>query len=302
MNDEIGVILVNYNGKEYNHKCIMSILNSTIGSKLHIIVVDNASTDNSVEELKEEFAACDRVQIIELDDNYGFSKANNAGISWALQHGIEFFLLLNNDTEIDPYALERMMEMYKEKKGIIVPKIFFAGDRTLIWCAGGEFSTVIKKPKQRGFNQLDNGETKRDERCAFANGCAILLSKEVVDKIGLLDERFFLYYEDTEYSMRAEANDVNIYYCDEAIVYHKVNGSTKGNENAANVYYITRNWLLCNSIHFETWRFVLFCVYFTINRSAWMLIWLMKGMRENNRAMFYGIRDFIKERWGRWNS
>ena len=100
MNDVICIILVNYNGKAYNDKCITSILNSSIGERLYVVVVDNASKDGSLEELREKWGNHSQVHIIELDDNYGFSKANNEGIKWAILQGIEYFVLLNNDTEV----------------------------------------------------------------------------------------------------------------------------------------------------------------------------------------------------------
>lgn len=302
INDKISVILVNYNGKEYNDKCIMSILSSSIGEQLQIVVVDNASTDDSLKQLHEHWDDNAHVSIIELEDNYGFSKANNAGIEWSITQGINYFCLLNNDTEIETDAIEKMLEVHKETGHIVVPKILHDDRRDIIWCAGGEFSSVIRKPKQRGCNQPDKGIFDQSGTCGFANGCCLLLSKDIIDKIGFLDERFFLYYEDTEYSLRAYENGVGIWYCPSAIVYHKVNGSTGGNEKPANAYYITRNWLLCNRQHFKTGRFSLFCIYFICNRLAWMMIWAIKGKWNMNKATLQAIRDFFRQKWGKYKS
>lgn len=304
MEKVVSVILVNYNGKEYNDKCIESILRSTIISKIQIVVVDNASTDDSLERLKEKWETDGQVHILALDKNYGFSKANNEGIRWSMEQGIKYYLLLNNDTEIESDTIERMMQYHQETKGIIVPKIFYSDRRDTIWCAGGSFTPILKKAVQRGMNQTDKGQFDVSGECQFANGCALFLSKEVVDKVGYLDERFFLYYEDVEYSMRAERNGIGIWYCAEAVVFHKVNGSTKGNEKPANAYYITRNWLLCNRLYFRGWhrwngKFCIFCLYFFCNRLAWMLIWFLQGKREMCRAQVRGIRDFFREKWGK---
>ncbi len=304
MEEKISVILVNYNGKEYNDKCISSILDSTIRRQIQIVVVDNASTDDSLELLKKNWGSHEQVKILSLDENYGFSKANNEGIRWSLEQGIEYFLLLNNDTEIQPDAIEKMIHYQKEKNGIIVPKILYSDRRDTIWCAGGSFTPILRKAVQRGFNQTDKRQFDVSVECQFANGCALFLSKEVVGKIGYLDERFFLYYEDVEYSMRAEKKGIGIWYCAEAVVFHKVNGSTKGNEKPANAYYITRNWLLCNSLYFrgrQHWngKFYVFFLYFFCNRLAWMLIWFLQGKREMCRAQVRGIRDFFREKWGK---
>ena len=244
MKKKISVILVNYNGKEYNDKCIASILDSTISEQIQVVVVDNASTDDSLSMLYKNWESHEQVTILTLDKNYGFSKANNEGIRIAMEQGMEYFLLLNNDTEIKPDTIEHMLSCQQEKKAIVVPKVLYADKRDTIWCAGGNFSPIVRKAIQRGLNQIDKGQFDVSGECQFANGCVLLLSKEIINKIGFLDERFFLYYEDTEYSMRATEKGIKIWYCAEADVYNKVNGSTKGNAKPPNSYYISRNWLL----------------------------------------------------------
>lgn len=305
MEKKISIILVNYNGKEYNEQCIGSLFESTISDRIQIVVVDNASVDGSLEALESRFARDERVHLIALDKNYGFSKANNEGIRWSIKQGIEYFLLLNNDTEVEPYTLENMLNCHLQTKGIVVPKVLYADRRDTIWCAGGDFTPVIRKAVQRGLDRKDDGQFDESGECDFANGCAMFLSKEIADRIGLLDERFFLYYEDTEYSMRALRQDVPIWYCADAVVYHKVNGSTKGNEKPANAYYITRNWLLCNRLHRRDtnrpkWWFALFCIYFICNRAAWLLIWFVQGKRGMCTALLRGVKDFRKEKWGKY--
>ena len=298
MMEKVGVILVNYNGKQYNDKCIQSILNSTIREKLQIIIVDNASTDGSLEELIEHWRNHAQIQIIPLKENCGFSRANNKGIRVGIKRGIKTFLLLNNDTEIEPFTIERMVESQKQTGAIVVPKVFYADRPGIIWCAGGEFSSIIKKPRQSGLNRPDGPEFQVSRYCGFANGCCLLLTKEILDKIGFLDERFFLYYEDTEYSLRAWENGISVWYCADAVVYHKVNGSTKGNERAENAYYITRNWLLCNRLHMKG-RFLLFIFYFLVNRMAWILIWTIQGKHDMVKAMLAGVNDFCRRRYER---
>ncbi len=304
MEEKISVILVNYNGKAYNDKCIASILRSTIGSRIEIVVVDNASTDDSLAALYANWGENLQVHILPLDDNYGFSRANNEGIRWSIGQGIEYFLLLNNDTEVEPDAIGKMLRYHQETKGIIVPKVLYADKKDTVWCAGGSFSPIIRKAAQRGLNETDQGQYDTNGECEFANGCAMLLSKEIIEENGFLDERFFLYYEDTEYSMRASKNGIGIWYRADAVVYHKVNGSTKGNEKPANAYYISRNWLLCNSLHLREGcrgrgRFSLFFVYYLCNRFAWLGIWFLQGKRDMCKATVRGIKDFFHKKWGR---
>lgn len=298
MEEKISVILVNYNGIAFNDKCIGSILKSTIVERLQIVVVDNASTDGSLNQLHEHWDNNAHVYIIELEDNYGFAKANNIGIQWSIEHDISYFLLLNNDTEIEPDTIEQMIKCYEKNNAIVVPKILYADNPYVIWCAGGKFSPVIKKPVHRGINQKDKGQFEESCSCTFANGCCMLLSSEIIEKNGFFDEKFFLYYEDTEYSLRALENGIRIWYCGKAAVYHKVNGATKGNDNPLSVYYITRNWLICNKMHMNG-KFYLFCFYFMLNRMVWIIIWGLQGKKNMIKELWKGISDFKTGQNGR---
>lgn len=300
MKETIYVILVNYNGKAYNQKCLKSILGSRVEEDLHVIVVDNASTDGSVEELREQWSGRAEVQILALDDNYGFAGGNNEGIKLALTQGAEYILLLNNDTEIKADAIERMIELQKSKGSIVVPKILYADQPDTIWCAGGELSRFIRKSSHTGMDCRDRGQFDDNRRCTFANGCCMLLDRELIQKLGPMDESFFLYYEDNEYSLRAGQENVPIWYCGDAVVYHKVNGATKGNERPDNAYYITRNWLICNRRYLKK-KLLLFYVYFFFNRLAWAVIWSAQGKWGMVRAMWKGIKDFRAGKAGKKN-
>lgn len=300
MKEKISVILVNYNGREFNDKCIASILNSTIKEQLHILIVDNASTDDSLDRLRKSWGSHVQVDIVSLEKNYGFAGACNVGIKWSANRNINYYLLLNNDTEIESDAIEKLYSCYKSKKAIIVPKILYADKKNKIWCAGGNFTSVIKKPEQRGLNEADKGQYEKGGYCGFANGCCIFLSDKIISKAGLMNEKFFLYYEDTEYSLRAKESGVKIWYCPKAIVYHKVNGSTKGNQKPDNAYYITRNWLLCSRMHMRGWRYGLFLLYFLLNRGAWTGIWMMQGKFSMAGAVLEGFKDFRLGKMGKW--
>ena len=299
MNNKVCVILVNYNGKKYNDKCIRSVLRSEGIGSIQIVIADNASTDGSLEELQDKWGTHPQVKIISLDDNYGFSKANNVGIEWAMQNEFSYILLLNNDTEITSATIKKMIKCQEETGGIIVPKVLYADRPNVIWCAGGFFTPVIKKAVQRGLDKEDVGQFDEVEKCSFANGCCMLLTREIVEQVGNLDERFFLYYEDTEYSLRALRVGVEIWYCGQAVVYHKVNGSTGGNAKPENAYYITRNWLMCNKQHMGR-GFVIFVAYYSLNRLAWGIIWGIQRKWGMINAMWRGIEDFRSGRIGKF--
>lgn len=296
---KLAVILVNYNGKKYNTACIDSIFANTGIAALKIIVVDNASQDDSVSQIEERCHKEERLELIRLDNNYGFSYANNVGIRSAQEWGADHVLLLNNDTEIASDMLSHLRECARRHPGcMVVPKIYYSDDRQRIWSAGGAVSPVVRKVRHIGINKIDEGQYDQEREIGFATGCCLLIPMEIIQKAGMLDERFFLYYEDTEYSFRLHKLGISIYYCPEAVLYHKVGASSKGADSALCAYYIARNWLLCSRQHLA-WRYPVFLLYYIVNRTVCCFVWLMRGKRELVRATLRGIRDYQRRKFGR---
>lgn len=296
---KLAVILVNYNGKSYNEACIESVRANRVQARVRIIVVDNASSDGSVQTLRERYAGEEQMELIELDDNSGFSCANNVGIRRAQAWGADAVLLLNNDTEIGETMLQELLACAARHPGsVIVPKIYYSDDRKRIWSAGGSVSPVIRKVRHIGLDEEDRGQYDEERRIFFATGCCLFLPMQVIRQAGLLDERFFLYYEDTEYSFRLRELGIDIYYCPQAVMYHKVGASSKGADSPLCAYYIARNWLLCNRLR-QRRRYPLFLAYYAVNRTACCLLWLLKGKGALVRATWLGIRDFHRGKFGR---
>lgn len=296
---KLAVILVNYNGKQYNEACIGSVFANGDSCEMKIIVVDNASQDDSMDILRKRYGADERVELIALDDNYGFSYGNNVGIRRARAWGADAVLLLNNDTEIAPDMLVRLAECAKRHTpAMIAPKIYYSDDRERIWSAGGSVSALVRKVRHIGYNERDRGQYEKEREIGFATGCCLLIPMAVIEKAGTLDERFFLYYEDTEYSFRLQKLGIGIYYCPQAVMYHKVGASSKGADSPLCAYYIARNWLLCSRLHLGK-RYPLFLVYYAINRTVCCLMWLAQGKAALVQATRRGIQDYRKRQFGR---
>lgn len=300
---KIAVVLVNYNGRQYNAACIESLLAQEKCGKipydLIIYVVDNASQDDSMQLIEERYGTDARVETVYLDDNYGFSYANNVGIRRAVSRKAEYILLLNNDTEAAEDMLEQLLACAQRHPGsVAAPKIYYSDRRDVIWSAGGAVSPVIRKVRHIGLDQKDTGQFGQERQIAFATGCCLLIPETVIHKAGYLDERFFLYYEDTEYSFRLGGKGIPIYYCPEARLYHKVGASTRGADSPLCAYYIARNWLLCNRMHLGA-RYPLFLGYYVLNRAACCILWLLRGRADLVRATGKGITDFRRKRFGR---
>lgn len=296
---KLAVILVNYNGKQYNTACIESLFAAHGADEMRIIMVDNASQDGSVELLREQYGKTGDLELIALDDNFGFSYANNVGIRCAEEWGADYMLLLNNDTEIASDMLLRLLECAKRHPdSMIVPKIYYSDNRKCIWSAGGRVSPVIWKVRHIGLNEMDVGEYEQETEVGFATGCCLFIPMNVIRRAGVLDERFFLYYEDTEFSFRLRKMGIAIYYCPQAMMYHKVGAATKGADSPLCAYYIARNWLLCNKLHLG-WRYPVFLLYYVVNRIVRCLLWLVQGKGALVHATLRGIGDYRRRRFGR---
>lgn len=295
----IAVILVNYNGKQYNTACIGSLLKQRGGHEIRIIIVDNGSQDDSMQIIQDRFGEDSRIETIFLDDNYGFSYANNVGIRRAEELGADYVLLLNNDTEVHEDLLTELLACAdRHPNSMIAPKIYYSDRRDVLWSAGGEVSSIIRKVRHIGLDQKDTGQYDNERRIGFATGCCLLLPRAVIERAGLLDERFFLYYEDTEYCFRLREMGVDIWYCPQARLYHKVGASSKGADSPLCAYYIARNWLLCSRLHLRG-RYPLFLLYYVTNRAACGILWLVRGKRSLVQATWRGIRDHCRKKYGR---
>lgn len=296
---KLGVVLVNYNGIEYNEACIESIRASDWDGEILIFCVDNDSQDGSPARLEECYGDEVWFHLIRMGKNTGFATANNRGLHEAVRAGCDCLMLLNNDTCIRKDMIRKLVAGALSVQGkacIVAPKIYYWDHKDTIWSAGGYLTSIVKKPVSRGEGEKDTGKYRKKKECTYLNGCCMFLPAETFLKIGDMDEDFFLYYEDTEYCMRAREKGIRLLYCPGAKMYHKVSASTGGSSSPACAYYISRNWPMCMRKRMEKWRFPLFLIYFLINRTACFLLWTVQGRGDLVRAGGAGVVDFLMGR------
>jgi len=189
----------------------------------------------------------DHLILIKNDKNYGFAEGNNIGMRYALKAlNADYVLLLNNDTVVDKDFLGKMVNFGEINKnnGIIGPKIYYYDQPHTIWCIGGKIDWKLARGLHAGTNKVDNGQYNEIKEFDYVSGSAFLIKREVIDKIGLMDEMFFLYFEETDLALRASQNGYKSVYAPEAKIWHKVSKSGGGLSKPIGLYYITRNrWL-----------------------------------------------------------
>lgn len=254
---KIFIIILNFKGADNTIDCLASLqkLNLPKSVKVEPIVVDNGSHDNSVKKIREKFPT---VMMIENQTNFGFTGGSNEGIRFALKSNASYVLLLNNDTIADPDLVKNLLEVIdKENVGVVVPKIYFEkgyefhkeryerqDKGKVIWYAGGIMDWENLIGKNRGVDEVDHGQFDELEETELATGCCFLMKASVLNKIGLLDDKYFLYYEDADLSERIKRAGLKIVYNPKSIIWHKNAESSGGSGSDLQDYFISRNRLL----------------------------------------------------------
>jgi GT2 family glycosyltransferase len=280
------VVLVNYKVATDTIVCVNSIKKTKDAP--HIIVVDNGSAPEVVQELRD---ACPGLDIIVAPGNVGFSVGNNLGIKKALKMGAEVVYILNNDTEVDPNLFFRAYRYVAGKNRISGGKIYYAkgyefhaeqkGKGNIIWYAGGYFDWSVVIARHYGVDEEDHGQYDKIKPVDFITGCFIAVPRQVFKKIGLLDEPFFLYLEDTDFCLHAKAKGIEVMYNPNLVVYHRNSSSTVAGSPLVD-YYITRNRFFIGK------RYGSFRLRFALLREALFRNWSSPIRRAAFLDYFFG--------------
>ena len=226
----VHIILVNWNGRDVTLACLDALADITYPNA-RVVVVDNASSDGSIEAIR---ARHPGVAVLPMTENLRFAGGNNAGIRHALEAGAELIMLLNNDTVVAPDFLEPMVATLTagDRTGMVAPKIYYHAEPDRIWFAGGAISFWTGTMSHPGIRERDNRQFDERREIDYATGCCVLTSRAVIGKAGILDERFFMYGEDADWSMRVRRCGYRILYEPRARVWHKVSVSSGGHLSA----------------------------------------------------------------------
>ncbi len=299
MEPQISIIILNWNGYGMTLDCLISLFEISY-ENYNVILVDNGSTDDSVEKLRNRFDnSC--LDIISLNSNYGFTGGNNIAMEYAQEkYDPDFYLLLNNDTIVDKFFLDEMVEVFYNASNCfaVVPKIYYYGNKNVLWFAGGSINKLTGLIKHYGRNRMDSDKYNYQKKTTFMTGCAALISKEAIKEVGMLDNRFFAYSEDTDYSLRIlNSNHVTL-YAPKAIIYHKVGHSSETNKGKWFAFYLaTRNVIFLQKKHLSNLLFPLFIVSFGIRWVLYMSIKLtLLGDFKSIKGIYWGIIDGVFNR------
>jgi GT2 family glycosyltransferase len=285
------VVVLNWNGWQDTVTCVASCRTLT-WPNFRIVIVDNGSTDGSEAILRTE---CPDADIIQTGANLGFAGGNNIAVHRAMEHGYDYVWLLNNDTVVDPQALTMLVEALERdpSAGIAGSKIYYLDDPQRIWFAGGAWSRGRLRLRQRGAHHLDMGQFDIPGPTGSVSGCSMLVSRRVIEKIGPMDERYFLYWEDTDWCARAGKQDFRVLFVPASRVWHKVS-ATVAPRSELQSYYNTRSALIFCRQH-DLVSLPLFLAYALADAA----LSLLQGNAARMCGCYRGIADFFRGRTGK---
>jgi hypothetical protein len=234
----VWIVVLNWNRPDETVQCIKSLYQLDYPN-YHILVVDNGSTDNSVEVIRN----LPGIELLVNERNLGFGAGNNRGIQYALERGAEYVLLLNNDTTVAPSMLSELIMVAEADPyiGIVGPLIYYADRPREVWFAGMRFRYGLYMVR-KGLSL--NLPLAPAEEVDFVSGCGMLVRREVWERVGLFDPRFFMYYEDLDLCVRAKRVGYRIVCATRAHMWHILSASTGDPDSPLKQYYQVKSCLI----------------------------------------------------------
>ena len=218
----VNLFVLNWNGRDLTLDCLSSLEKITYPN-VKVYVIDNGSSDNSVTAIRNQFPD---YEIIELPENYGFARGNNAGFELVKQKA-DYTIFLNNDTIVDPNFVEPLINAMESNSTVkqSTPKIFYADNLDSIWFGGGKVNLWAGWIRHLGIRQKDSMQFSFDRNVDYATGCCVCMRTVDFESIGMFDESFLMYGEDVDLSLRFRKQGGQILFVPESKIWHKVSSS-----------------------------------------------------------------------------
>ena len=265
---------------------------------LEVIVVDNASKQDEASIIAQRYP---RVKTIRTNKNLGFAGGNNAGIKEAKGR---YFFLINNDTIFKEFNIEPLIKRLDSSPsiGIACPKIRFAWGTNPIQYAGyTPLSKITVRNQSIGFGLEDKGQFDTAHPTPYAHGAAMLIKREAIEKVGLMPEEYFLYYEEIDWSMMFTKASYKIWYEPACTVYHKESQST-GQDSPLRTYYITRNRLLLVKRNWQSvYKYLAYWYLMCLVAPRDLFKYAVKGKFDHFKAVKNGLHDFCLSKYSSIN-
>lgn len=296
---KIIISILHYNNEKDTNECLESLLNLQLhGLEIETIVLDNGSK----KEFKIDVSKFKHInlQVLRSNTNTGFSGGHNLIYEKVQDRDFDYFMPLNNDSIMEKNCLLGLAKlMTNDRVGAVVPKIYFTKGRefhrdkynedergTVFWYAGGFMDWNNVMSRHRGVDEIDKGQYDKVQEVDFATGACILLSKSVLKKLGLFDERYFLYYEDADLSQRILRAGYKMLYQPNSIIWHN-NAGSSGSGSELHDYYLTRNRMLFGM------------KYASLKIRALLIKESLRFLMSGRKWQKIGVKDYYLRKFGK---
>jgi GT2 family glycosyltransferase len=304
----VAALVLNYNGRDLTLQTLGSLVRMTYPDYV-VAVIDNGSIDGSPAAVAEAFPGVEQVLVAV---NEGPAAGVNAGLRWAVRGGFDYILVLNNDIEVAPDLLDRMMEVATAdpRVGCVGPKCYYFEDRARLWSAGGRLRFGESVTKERGMGEIDRGQFDRTEEVDYVNGCAMLVPRRVIEEVGLWDPAYFLSVEDADWCQRMKGRGYHCMYAHRAVLWHMVS-ATVGVYVPSKTFHNGRSTAIFVRRYANLWQWLTFFAWLAIAIPGAWLRELPRGNQAAAVAKLKGIWTPLRARTRRrppkddvplWNS
>jgi len=284
----IDIIIVNFNHSDDTFACIETLRHQE-GVIVRILVIDNGSEDDSLIRLKNQTSD---YQLIASPKNLGFASGYNLGMRTCLENGANLILIINNDTLADSNMLSEMVALMAPDVGLVAPIIYYAERPTEVWSQGGRMNWLLMEViDNHGRNQPTPDLPFESD---FLSGCCLLFNRKAIEKVGLLDEEFFLYYEDMDWSVRFQQAGYQKLVAPRAKLWHKVSRSSGGYDSPNERYWMARSSMIYfrKHVHGAAWLAVIPWRSGSAIKTSLRLV--RSGRYAALKAFWKGLRDGLR--------
>lgn len=295
---KLAIVIINWNSYDVTNTTLLSLKNTSF-IDYDIILVDNHSTDGSIERLENDFK---NIIILKADQNLGFTGGNNIGIDYSIEKGYLYTMLLNNDVEVESNFLEPLIEVLDLNEGVgaVQPLIYFHHDRSIIWNAGCKFNPWLGITVTKGYNKRDIGQKERfiEKKVDWITGCAFMVRTKLFEQVGALNNKFFIYYEDVDLSFRIKQVGFTLAYVPKSVIYHIAGVSHKSKEKtkegyiSSKVHYLnSRNRIWVLKKYIKTYAIPTVVLYHIFYFVAVGCYFILRRRWNKLNAWINGIKD-----------
>ena len=286
----VSVITVNYNQSQVTFDLLASLRKITYPN-IEIIVVDNASPNDNPDSIKRNYP---EITLIKSSKNLGFAGGNNLGIEKSTG---DYLLFINNDTEVPAGFMEPLVAFFQTHPdaGVVSPKIRYHHTPEMIQYAGySELNPYTIRNFSIGYKEIDKSQYDTDCQTAFGHGAAMMVPRKVIEKVGMMPDIYFLYYEEIDWGWKIRKAGYQNYYVGNSVIFHKESIST-GKNSPLKTYYMARNRILFtrrNSKGLQKWISLAYQILIAGTKN--LLLHLIKGEKQHFESYWNGLIWHLK--------